>query len=155
MNLKTFMFICIFVACHTAGNICTSLGDRLLTDAVRANDINAVNQLLAAGAIQDKESGNALMAAIYHANNDILKLLLDHCANPNYMKSDEIVGQSDEDRYCAGHTLLTLAVVKENKYAIEALLKAGARGNVKTKHGYALTIAVEKDTALVEILLKI
>ena len=94
-----------------------------LMDKVINNDIEAVKNLLAAGADvneRDKQSGSTplMMASSYTGYTEMVKLLLAHDADPNIQ--DKVYG-----------TTALIAAAGVSKEVVEMLLAKGADINIK------------------------
>lgn len=116
-----------------------SEGQRILNQAIMANDVSAVKQTLQLRFDINEKSEQGLypihVASKKAAKDEILELLLKAGANPNLQDSN-------------GQTALHLALMENSTHKVELLLKAQANPSIADHRGNtALHFAAEKSSA--------
>jgi ankyrin repeat protein len=106
--------------------------------------LSAVKKLIERGADVNAQAGDyvtPLAAAVNGGHNEIVRLLLDHCGDPNIQgKNGHVYGKMSDVP-----TTLQLAVRQGNHEIAALLLRHGAGENVRGTAESALTVAVNQD----------
>jgi len=123
--MKRTLITTAAIVIATVLNTRAATPDTRLFDAVRANDLTQVRQLLASGAQIDAADANgntALMVAAAHGYTDIARLLVDR-------------GADVDARGYIGNTALIFAAQEGNAEIVQLLVDRGADPDARNQYG--------------------